>query len=172
MSGSTEAIAVFQTKVVRASLTRPANATAYTDGDVLAAADDSHLTFLEAVQPKKLSGSITTARVHSSANQGTKPELELWLFGSDIAEVGDNAPFAPSDAEALNLIGVIDFAESGWRIGLSGGGAAGNAVCQSDNIGLTFRAFTQNVYGVLVLRNAYTPVSGEVFTVDLVVTQD
>jgi len=172
MSDKTEAIIEFTTKTIRASLTRPANTTAYAAGDVLAAADDSHLTFEEAFKVKKLSGSISTARCHSSANVATKADLELWLFHTDITEVGDNEAFAPSDAAMLTLIGVIDFATANWRIGTVTSGGGGNAVCEVKNIGLALRGAGTTMYGVLVHRGSYSPVSGEIFTVDLIVTQD
>lgn len=173
MSGRTEAVVEFQTKILRASMTRPANTTAYTSGDVLAAVTtDAHLTFEGAVQPKKLSGSISTARLFSSANQGTKLEAELWLFHTDITEVGDNEAFAPSDAELLTCIGRIDFSASSWAVGNAGSGASGNAMVEVKNIGLALRGAGQDIYGVLVARNAYTPVSGEVITAELVITQD
>jgi hypothetical protein len=172
MSDRFEAVVEFQTKIIRAALTRSANTTAYASGEVLAAAAGDHLTFEEAVLPKKLSGSISTARIYSSANVGTKPELELYLFHTDIAEVGDNTAFAPSDAEMLTCIGVIDFAASDWKVGKADSGADGNAMIEVKNIGLAFRGAGTSIYGVLVHRGAYTPVSGEIFTVDLVVTHD
>lgn len=172
MSGKTESIIEFTTKQVRASLTRPANVTAYAAGDVVAAAAGDHFTFEELIQPKTLSGSISTARLHSSGNQGTKLDGELWLFSADIAEVGDNAAFNPSDAEMLTMIGIIDFGVASWRVGSAGAGASGNAVCEVKNIGLALKGAGQTVYGVLVARNGYTPLSGEIFTCDLVVTQD
>jgi hypothetical protein len=109
---------------------------------------------------------ITNARITSSVNAGTKPDLELWLFRSDIAEVGDNEAFAVTDAEQLTRIGIIDFPVANWIVG------GANAVCEVSNIGLAFKAATSSIYGVLVVRNTYTPVSGETLTVELVVAQD
>ena len=72
----------------------------------------------------------------------------------------------------LTRIGVIDFDQADWKIGNAGAGATGNAGCEVHNLGIVFVAADTTIYGQLVARNAYTPVSGEIFTVDLLITQD
>lgn len=169
------AIVAFSTKVVTAQIARPSNTTDYASGDVIANITTNELlTFENAVKglSQKLSGSISTARVHSSANVGTKPDLELWLFHTKPALDVDNAVFTPTDEEMKTVIGVIDFPTGSWRVGTATAGAGGNSMCETKNIGLAFRAAGQDIYGALVHRAAYTPVSDEVFTVDLVITQD
>ena len=172
MSTKTGAIVEFKTARVQASLTRPANATAYTAGDAVSATGDGHLEFPGAVEVGRLSGSISNARLISGANQATKLDAELWLFRSDIADVADNAAFAPTDAELLTLVGIIDFPVADWKIGNATAGAGGNAVCEVTSLGIAFKAAESKIYGQLVARNGYTPVSGEVFSVELVITQD
>lgn len=177
MGTSQKAIIQFQTVRARDTLTRPANITQYADGDVVANADDSHLLFEGVVEAGAVlrSGSIPTARIVSSANQSQKPELELWLFDLAVATVGDNAAFAPTDAEMANLVGIIDFPASSWKVGNAGAGATGNSVCEATNIGLVFKLAGTDLHGVLVVRDPgtpYTPVDSEVFTVDLLVTKD
>lgn len=174
MSQRQESITTFKTVVIRDAITRPANTTAYTAGDVIAeVTTNDHLLFSEVVRkgPNHGSGMITNAIIRSSANQGTKLDAELWLFSVDMTEVADNAAFAPTDAELLTLVGVIDFPVASWKAGAATAGAGGNAVCLVENIGIAFRT-TENLYGVLVARNAYTPVASEIFTVDLVIAQD
>ena len=183
MGNRQESIIQFRTKRFTDAITRPANAAAYAAGDVISeVTTNDHLTFGTATAvdgsgnpvgaPGKLSGSIDVARCFSSANQSTLPDLELWLFHTDIAEVADNSAFAPTDAEMLTLIGIIDFPVADWKVGTATAGAGGNAVCEARQIGLPFRLATQVLYGQLVVRNAYTPVTSETFTVELVVTQD
>lgn len=177
MGTTHKAIVQFQTVRARDTITRPANATAYADGDVIANADNSHLVFQNVVDlgAATRSGSIPTARITSSANQTQKPELELWLFQSEITASADNAAFAPTDAELADLVGIIDFPASSWRSGNSGAGAAGNSVCEATNLGLVFKLDGNTLHGVLVVRDPgtpYTPVSGETFTVDLLITKD
>lgn len=167
-----ESITTFYTKELRDSITRPANTTAYTAGDVIAeVTTNDHFVFSDAVKAGHNTGMISNARIFSSANQGTKLDAELWLFHTNITEAGDNAAFAPTDAELLTLVGIIDFPVASWKAGNATAGADGNSVCVVENIGIAFRAI-QNLYGVLVARNAYTPVESEVFTIDLVIAQD
>lgn len=175
MTTKVNAVIEFQTKAARASLTRPANTTQYAAGDVISAVTtNNHFEFEDVVRrgPSLLSGSISSARIVSSANQATKLDAELWLFDTDIAEVADNSAFAPTDAEMLTLVGIIPFPVADWYVGDATSGAGGNAVCQVDGLSIAFQARTTTLYGQLVARNTYTPVSGEIFTVDIVVTQD
>lgn len=163
----------FITAQVSDSIIRPADTTQYAAGDVIAeVTTNDGLTFAEACDVPKLSGSISTARCISSANQATKPDIELWLFTEAPAEVADNGAFDPSDDELATLVGIIPFAVADWYQGGPTAGAGGNAVCESKNIGIAFKAATRNLYGVLVVRNTYTPVASEQFTVQLVVQKD
>lgn len=169
-----ESLNTFNTASVVTSVTRPANTTAYAAGDVVAAADDSNLTFLGVVrqgnQPA-FTGQVSTVLITSSANVGTKPDMELWLFSAIPATVGDNAPFTPSDAELATLVGVVDLPQASWYEANSASGDSGNSCCIVQP-SLVFQGSSVDLYGVLVIRNAYVPVSGEVFTVKLVITRD
>ena len=165
----------FVTKRLSASVTRPANTTAYADGDAVSTVTtDAHLEFEGAVRKQggRMSGTINSARITSSANQVTLPAMDLWLFNADITETADNAAFAPTDAEALSRIGFIQFPEADWEPLNRGAGANGNAGCEVHGLNIVFQSVAPTIYGQLVVRNAYTPVSGEVFTVELMVTQD
>ncbi len=159
---------------LRGTFIRPSNATVYTAGDVISeVTNNNHFSFTQAGFNGPFRGTIEGARIISSANQSTKPELELWLFSEDIAEVADNSAFAPTDAEMLTLLGIIDFAELDWRVGNATSGADGNSCCESIAVPpIVFIVPAQTIYGQLVVRNAYTPVSGETFTVDLMVALD
>jgi len=110
--------------------------------------------------------------VVDSAAQATLPDLELWLFQEEPAGEADNAAFTPTDAELLTLLGVIDFDTP--FVGDATVGAGGNAVAQAQvqNIGFRCENGSRDLYGILVERGTYTPVSAEVFTVILGVLQD
>lgn len=155
------------------SITRPANTTAYATGDVISdVTGDAHYTFSNALKAggkeRGLSGTILSAHLISSANVAVKLDAELWLFHTDIAAVADNGLFAPTDTEMLTLLGIVDFPTASWKVGVSTVGAAGNAVVRMDDLGITIKG-GRTLYGQLVARNAYIPVSGEVFTVHLVI---
>lgn len=176
MSGATtKALVTFDTAIVIDTITRPANATPYTAGDVIANNDDSYLTFPGSVKPPKWTGMISGARIMSSANQATKPDIEMWLFRSPPTEIADNDAFAPSDAEVRELVGIVSFPVASWQVGNPGSGAAGNCVCEAMPKAIPLRGGvnpSDTIYGLLVVRNAYTPVSAEEFRVELLVTQD
>ena len=177
-----DAMLGFRTKFPSATLTRPANTTAYASGDVISdATGDAHFTFGSASDDgsKMVSrpdvGTITLNSVllHSSANQATKLQAELWLFWADIANVADNAAFAPTDAEMLTLVTIVQIPQSAWFVGNAGSGANGNAVCVISNIDTPIKTSGNGrLYGQLVVRNAYTPVSDQVFTCVLGLSQD
>ena len=172
----------FKVGVAVDSIARTADTTQYTAGDVISeVTSNDHYTFdladLTSTSQHLGTGVIDCARMMINAyTVALLPDLELWLFDADIAEVADNGVFAPTDAEILTLVGVIDFAVADWKVGLSGAGAGGNIVQQVNNLGIVYKAVGDNnnakLYGQLVLRNAYTPISGEIFHTELVTTQD
>lgn len=163
---------------LKGSVTRPSNATQYAAGDVISAVtSNDHFTF---VNPFKRvnSGEIVALNINSSASVAIKPDLELWLFHTDIAEVADNLAFAPTDAEMLTCVGVIPIPLADWVVGTATVGAGGNCFQQIKDLNMVMQLATANdntgnhLYGQLVVRNAYVPVSAEVFTVELLVRQD
>lgn len=166
--------------VTSASITRPANVTAYATGQVVGTAATDILTFANAgritgggvgLTPSALSGEIRGINAVDDANVATKPVLELWLFEIAPAVQVDQAAFAPTDAEMLNLITVI--ALPTFFVGNAGAAAAGNSISTFLPVEpIPYRtdqtvAKVGNIYGVLVIRNAYVPISGEVFTVKI-----
>ncbi len=151
----------------RASFTRPADTTQYTAGDVISNSTSAPavMTFNAALLDGY--GTIQTAYLLDSANQATLLDAELWLFDTAPAATNDNAAIAFTDAELARLIGVIDFAVADGKVGLVTSGAAGNAINFQANLSIPVRGLSNDIYGVLVARNTYTPVSGETLTVVL-----
>lgn len=174
----TKVIMSNDTKVLTDSIIRPDNATAYAAGDVISeVTTNDHFTFLKSMDAgDEKTGIILGGRIHSSANNTTLPDLELWLFDKDIAEVADNGAFAPTDAEMLTLIGIIFFPVASWVIGNAGAAAAGNAFCEVMNLDIPFRLgkapSAMNIYGQLVVRNVYTPVADESFSATIMTRND
>ncbi len=158
-----------------ASFTRPSNTTAYTAGDVVSTTAGAIMTFADAA--KTAVGAIQSAVLLSSANVSTKLDAELWLFSvapaaTARAATADNAVIAFTDAELAYLVDVISFPTSEWKVGIATSGADGNAANVQRGLGIPVYTRVQNtpvndLYGVLVARNAYVPVSAEVFTVTL-----
>lgn len=154
-----------------ATYTRPSDTNAYAAGDVIADSTSAPtiLTFAGATTGKASPSIIQHALIVTSASVATKPDLELWLFDTTIVMDNDNAVFTPTDAELLTLIGVITFAVADFKVGDATVGAGGNAICEAKSLGVPFNSTTSSndLFGVLVVRNAYVPVSGEIFTVRL-----
>ena len=156
-----------QGHTISTSVTRTADTTTYAVGDVVG--NGAVLTFRGAARRSGEGGVIQQAIIFSSAYVATAPDLELWLFDTTITADADNATFTPTDAELATLIGIIEFPTADWHGGDLTAGVGGNHVCCVQNIGMPFNAIGNDsaIYGVLVTRNAYVPISAEVFTVRL-----
>lgn len=158
--------------------TRPADTTQYADGDVI---DDQNsaaqVVFTDVARNAGGSGRITDALLVLSAN-GTAllpGVFELWLFDTAVAaHEADNVAFTPTDGDMLNLIGLVRFSTP-FEADMTAG-AVGNVAYQAVRsflpVGFKCIALSANLHGTLVAGNAYTPVSGEVFTIRLNVEQD
>lgn len=162
------------TTVVEASFTRPSNTTQYTAGDAVSD-DTSSPTTLEFSSCARVDGGeglVVSVRLVDSANQSTKGSFELWLFDTEPTAMEDNAAFDPTDSECTNVVGIVEF--TGTFIGDATAGSGGNIVFQSDQLNFPFQCGDEStsLWGQVVVRNAYTPVSAEVFTILLDIVQD
>lgn len=161
----------FKTHKITDSITRPSNTTAYAAGDVVSeVTTNDHHTFSEMSRHVNWgvdTGTILSARLISSVAGSPALDAELWLFDTDIAEVADNSAAAVTDAEMLTFIDKIDFPAGQWK------SAGANAVCCADGINIPYKTdATGKIFGQLIARNAYTPASAEVITVDLWIAKD
>lgn len=163
-----------RTRQITTTLTRPADTTAYAAGDAVTDSTSSPtvITFASAARVNNGSGTIIGATCVDSANQATKAQLELWLFDTTATPDNDNAAFTPTDAELLTIVGVIPF--NVWYVGDATSGAGGNAVSVAANLSLAYQcgAASTSLFGLVVVRNAYTPVSAEQFSIRLRCMQD
>jgi len=163
------------TKVVTAAITRPNDTTAYTAGDSIADKTSAAtlLTFTDAARHAGGSGVLLDALLVDSAAQTTKLDAELYLFDTTMTAPVDNAAWAPTDAILATLVAIVDFGSSPW-VGCPTAGADGNVAyqVQNNNAGFVCGASSRDLFGVLVARNAYTPVALEVLTIRLKIAQD
>lgn len=156
--------------VVSASFTRPANTTAYASGQLVA-----NSTTAGSVSPMQFSGGrlnwgtgqVRRARVTKSGTSLTNAQFRLHLYrASQTAANGDGAAWS-TDGVA-NYIGKLDVTMDAAFTD----GAFGIATPVEGN-DMTFKSnSTGSIYGLLEARAAYTPSSGEVFTVSLEILQD
>lgn len=154
------------------TFTRPADTTAYAGGDVATAVTTPVTMPFTGIPRIAGDGAIIqSAIITSSAAVATKFDCELWLFSSDITDIdSDNSAFTPTDAQMETLVGVIAFPVASWKGGDGTTGAGGNAMCSVGNIQIGIQS--DNIYGVLIARSAYTPVASEKFTVKLAFVTD
>lgn len=163
-----------RTRVISATLTRPADTAAYAAGDAVtnSTSAPSVITFDDCARVANGSGVIVGVTMVDSANQSTPGVFELWLFDTAFTADNDNSAFTPTDAECTTVVGIVPFALS--YVGDATSGAGGNRVYIASNLNIPFQATGggDSLYGAIVVRNAYTPVSGETFTARLRILQD
>jgi hypothetical protein len=167
---------------IQLSFTRPANVTAYAAGDAVANSDaaPTALSFSSIGRFAGGGGIIVGGIMISSANKATKGSFELWLFNGSAAPGldNDNAVFTPTDAELLELVGIIKFLDTNAFVG-DATADTGNVVhvgtvLSSPSFEMPYRCHStiDDLWAAVVVRNAYTPVSAETFTFRLEVKQE
>lgn len=157
-------------------MTRPADTTAYTVGDLIAnsvtAGSVAALSFA-AARINAGSGMIVGARLQKSATSVTNAAFRLHLFTTvpTFTSAGDNSAISSVvQGAAKNYLGYIDipsmiqFQDCAWGTGAPDNSQA--AVPFVAGAGVT------TVFGVLEARGAYTPASAETWNVSLMVMQD
>jgi hypothetical protein len=154
-------------KRVSNKIQRPNNTTPYTAGDVIGTASSQVIKF-DGMSTLFAQGRgvLIGATVIDNEAPATLASLELWLFTVAPADQADNAVFGVTDAELQNLAGIFPLVNS------YAGKASDNAVFISDVRATSYElpGGSDALYGVLVVRNAYTPVGNETFTVSLSVS--
>ena len=151
-------------KQVSASFTRPANADVYGTADLVANSVTAGSVVPLAFHLGAGGGRITQVRLSKSDSDVTGALFTVYLFGSSpTSAVGDNVAFTTASFSLSDIIDVV---------------AVGQMVAASDddyammNIGdATFLegVYTskETIYALVGTAGAYTPASGEVFTVAL-----
>lgn len=152
------------------SFTRPADVNAYTSGDLvansIAAGSVVPLSFTVA-RAAAGSGMIRRVRIRKTGTSITSANFRLHLYtASPTPTSGDNGVWLTN--QAANYLGALDVTLD--RV--FSDGAAGNGVPASGSEINFALASGQVVYGLLEARGAYTPTSGETFTISLEVLQN
>jgi hypothetical protein len=177
---------------VTASFTRPANATAYTAGDVVSnsASATTLMQFPRVVRMEGASGTVVKARLTTDKKDDTGA-YRLFLYTKSEATVSvpaDNAPNTAIYANRPYYIGFLDFpaltsgadtTNSTGSIAIWTGGVGSTTqpngplafVADGTKAGNPFAAETA-IYGHLVALGTPTPASGQNFSVELTVMQN
>lgn len=150
-----------------ATLTRLANTTAYTAGDEVSdvASSSAHpWVFANAGLANGGSGRITKVRLQASDPLCVSQIFRLYLFDTAPAMVGDNLAYALLGSEFAIREGFIDIGPMVTSVG------TGVASIDHD-VGKDYvcAAASTSLYGVLVIQNAYSPLSAGTFRLELTV---
>lgn len=151
-NGSLRTVAAGYTTIVDATLTRPANTTAYAAGDEVADTGGSVITLTGMARFSGGSGIIQSVLIAVSSNWATKPSLELWLYDTTNAPATDNSAFDPTDGENDTLVAVIPVSTT--YVG-DATASTGNFAMSSGIIGIPFKCSgSANLFMRIVIRNA------------------
>jgi len=153
------------TGITSAEFTRPANATAYSAMDAVSndTATPAPISFENAARVAGGSGYITKAKIFTNVSTNNI-RYRLNLYSSAPAAIADNALFTRLWTDRANLVGWIDFD------GMTTEGTGSNAaVSITSSIRLPYRCAGTTLFGLLETRDAFTPTSGQQFSIELTV---
>lgn len=154
-------------KTCKTEFARPANTTQYAGGDCVCNSETEPALLQFSVGELPFSkGYITNATLAKSDASISNALFRLYLFNKEITPVNDNAQFPLMFENAEEMIGFIDFEMT------TEGAGSDCAIDVITNINLRFEndpagAGDKSIYGVLVAKGGYVPVSGEQFLIQL-----
>ncbi len=162
--------AVGQTVMASATVTRPADTTAYAAQDVIANATSGAavITFANAARINGGSGTITKARAVTDQAANTA-RLRLHLYHTAPTMMQDNAAFLTDWANRNKSIGAIDFGPMAQE---ATGGTAAGATNKTDRLAFVCPAGSSSIFGILETLDGFTPASAQNFFNELTIEQN
>lgn len=161
----TVSVDTFAEVIVSNTITRPANTTQYTAGDIIAnsatAASVTPFTFADVCRESQVTR-IERIRILKSGTSVTNANFRVHFYSGDpgVPSNGDNGAFLTSVAK---WIGSADVTCD--RAGTDGAIGTGLSLT---NTPMTVKVGTNHIlYALLEARGAYTPASGETFTIKI-----
>lgn len=152
------------------TLTRPSNTDAYAAKDAVSNSTSAPtvLTFAAAARVNGGSGYITRVRLMTNQSANVA-RFRLHLYHTAPTPINDNAACTLLWANRANRIGYIDLPACQTE---GTGSDAANA--QNDTVRLPFicGASAQAIYGLFETLDAFTPASGQVFYLELMIDQN
>jgi hypothetical protein len=150
-----------------ATLTRPADTTAYTSGDSVANSTSAPtpIEFTGLGRSGVFTGTLYGVEMDDQNNAGTPGEFELWLFSSSPTIANDNAAAAISWAASATLVAVVPLYAS-YLVNAGSGNAGVRRYESAAPIGRLYATDANgSLWGALVARSSYTPLSAEIFRI-------
>jgi hypothetical protein len=170
---------------VQTTLTRPADTTAYTAGDAVSNSTSAPtaISLADVVDINGGSGAIVEVMLECNLATVTNGTFRVYFFNTTFTPNNDNAAFDKLHANGAYLQGYVDLpilvadsssaAAAATRITVGQGGSVGVGG-GDDGLPLRFTCASgdNDLYVVIVATGAYTPSSGEVFRLSVVVEPD
>lgn len=145
---------------IRKTITRPANVTAYSAGDVIN--DNGSTTPIQMDFTDAIKNPFVLLNQLISSNELGAPLIDAYFYSSSFTIAADNLPFDPADSDAQNyFLGVIS--HTTWRALVSNKSSEAKPSAPFELT--TGAALTGKVHVVLVAANGYTPISKEAITI-------
>jgi hypothetical protein len=135
---------------------------AYIAGDALGGL----LTFANAARLSGGSGVISAVTVLCKT-AALVPAIDLYLFNQTMTPTTDNSPFAPSDGDMANCIGVIPI--SNWAAETA---SSVNSIATRFAVGFPFLLTGTSLFGQMVTRSGFTAGGTTDFVIGLQISQD
>lgn len=144
-----------------ASWQRPANATAYVDLEVISDSEETAkvIRFPNCVKQNGGSGTIRGVLLHSDVNYAVDPQLELLLFTEEPTNQADNVAIALSSVDLV--VGKFNLPTSVINLNASASpaGSTLHKSAEGERLGFVCESDDNGLFGLLISRSSWTPVS-------------
>ena len=121
------------------------------------------LTLANAARATGLGGVVKDMLICDNAGQDA--EIELWLFNETFTAMGDNAAWAPSEADLRKVVAIISTGGGAWF-------AAGTSSVARVEVSQRYDCVGTSLFGQLVTRGTPTYAATDNVTVSVGLLQD
>jgi len=149
---------------ISSSTTVMSVAGAYTTGDYMGTSGSPQY-FEDAIRTSSGTGIIKSIIISDKITT-TNVAMELWIFSTSFTAPTDNAAWTITDAEALNCLGVIPIAVSGWYA------SGANQIYNDNTLSMVVKSTTNKLYYALVARGTTPAFTSADLTISLGILQD
>lgn len=149
-------------------ITRPSNTTQYSILDLLSSGGTVMQQFDGSLRSSNKNAWAVGGTCSKSVSATTEANIDLHLFSSASTIVNDNVLYEPDVNVLDHHLGYITF--SSWKV--LGNRAVSTGSIEAPILLKSLNETNTLIYGVPVLRNTYTPTSGEIFSFQLDIGQD
>lgn len=156
---------------VSVEVTRPADTTAYAAKDAVDASTSAPAGFVFAGMAGFAGGTGYLVKTVLATDQKTNvARFRLHLFNAAPTYINDNSPYLLLYANLASRVGTIDFDAAATEDATNSTAAISQKV--GNLLPFVCAAADANLYGILETLDAFTPASGQKFTVKLTADQN